>query len=191
MPILRLQFVQGYNMKKLLPYLLLSFFPAVSFGQAKNYRALADTAFNRHEYYAAAYYYKHIIDGTLAESKNSVPFVSNKKSNSKKEITNQYIIYQLAESYRLYKDYTDATIWYARMSGEGALGQYPLTPLWYGICLQANGKFDEALIQLKQFAGNSPDPKYTAFADKEIASCEYALKQLDHPRAVDVSPLVF
>ncbi|UOE48932.1 OmpA family protein [Mucilaginibacter sp. SMC90] len=178
-------------MKKLLPYFLLSFFPAISFGQAKNYKALADTAFNRHEYYTAAFYYKHIADGTTIESKNSVPLAASRKSGSKKETTNQYIIYQLAESYRLYKDYTDATIWYTKMSNEGSAEKYPLTPLWYGICLQANGKYDEALVQLKQFAERNQDPKYTALANKEIASCGYALKQLEHPRAVDVSPLVF
>jgi len=178
-------------MKKLLPYILLSFFPAVSFGQAKNFKALADTAFNRHEYYTAAYYYRHIADGTTIESKNSVPLSPNKKSGSKKETTNQYIIYQLAESYRLYKDYTDATIWYAKMSEIGSAGKYPLTPLWHGICLQANGKYDDALVQLKQFAANNQDPKYTVLVNKEITSCEYALRQLEHPRAVDVSPLVF
>jgi OOP family OmpA-OmpF porin len=179
-------------MKKLLPYLLLSFFPAVSFGQAKNFRALADTAFSRHEYYTAAYYYKHIADGTTIESKNNVPHSSTgKRSTSKKVQTNQYIIYRLAESYRLYKDYTDAIIWYAQISKDGPAAQYPLTPLWYGVCLQANGKYDEALEQLKQFAGNAPDPQYIAFANKEITSCEYALKQLEHPRLVDVSPLVF
>jgi len=179
-------------MKKLLPYFLLSFFPAVSFGQAKNYKVLADTAFNRHEYYTAAYYYKRVIDGTSTESRSSVSHApSVKKSISKRDEANQYIIYQLAESYRLYKDFTDATIWYTRMSNEGSVDKYPLTPLWYGICLQANGKYDEALVQLRQFAGVNQDPKYTKLANKEITSCEYALKQMEHPRAVDVSPLVF
>jgi len=179
-------------MKKLLPYFLLLFFPLVSFGQAKNYRALADTAFNRHEYYTAAYYYKHIADGTTDEPKSSVPRSSAvKKISSKKAETNQYIIYRLAESYRLYKDYTDATIWYAQLAKEAPTAQYPLIPLWYGICLQANGKYNEALVQLKQFADNAPDPQYAALAKKEIISCEYALKQLEHPRAVDVSALVF
>jgi OOP family OmpA-OmpF porin len=40
-------------------------------------------------------------------------------------------------------------------NGWAGIAQYPLTPLWYGVCLQANGKYDEALEQLKQFAGNA------------------------------------
>ncbi|WP_432328838.1 hypothetical protein ACRQ5D_10545 [Mucilaginibacter sp. P25] len=73
-------------MKKLLPYFLLLFFPLVSFGQAKNYRALADTAFNRHEYYTAAYYYKHIADGTTDEPKSSLPRSSAVKKSVQKRL---------------------------------------------------------------------------------------------------------
>ncbi|WP_162996647.1 OmpA family protein [Mucilaginibacter celer] len=164
-------------MKKLLLYFFLFAFPAVSFGQAsKNYKTLADSAFNRQEYYAAAYYYKHIADAATP---------------SKKEAVNLYVTYKLAESYRLYKDYTDAAIWYAKANTPEGVKQYPQIPLWYGVSLQANGKYQEALEQLNLFAGSAADDKYLAIAKKEIASCGYAMKQMENPRAVDVSPLVF
>jgi outer membrane protein OmpA-like peptidoglycan-associated protein len=179
-------------MKKFLLYLISLLFPAIGFAQSPSYRAMADSAFKHQEYYTAAFYYKNIAEGTTAVVKNGLPANSaaNKSGGSKKAAT-PYIIYQLAESYRLYKDYTDAAIWYAKANAGETAKQYPLTPLWYAISLQANGKYQEALNQLNQFVGASADEKYTALAKKEITSCEYALKQLENPRAVDVSALVF
>lgn len=179
-------------MKKFLLYLISLLFPAIGFAQSAGYRALADSAFKRQEYYTAAFYYRHIAEGTTAIVKNGLPANqgAGKSSPSKKGAT-PYIIYHLAESYRLYKDYTDAAIWYSLANSGETVKQYPLTPLWYGISLQANGKYNEALEQLNRFISTGGDEKYLALARKEITSCQYALKQLENPRAVEVSPLVF
>jgi len=64
--------------------------------------------------------------------------------------------------------------------------KYPLARLWYGVCLRANQHFDESINQLQQFiAAYKGDSRYLSVANKEIATCRFAIQQYKFPVQVD------
>ncbi|HVS92320.1 MAG TPA: OmpA family protein [Mucilaginibacter sp.] len=179
-------------MKKIYLAILFCFILPVAFGQsAKTYRLLGDKAFNNKNYYEAAYYYavalgeRHDVSPGL-----EIPFHSNFGKNKKINPADRgYLLYQLAESYRLFEDYTDAEYYYERVRG-GYEADYPLTRLWCAVCMRANRKFDKAINLLMQFRYSyKGDANYLALAQRELANCRFAKEQYALPLQYDISKL--
>ena len=139
-------------------------------------KAQADKAFQNKNYYEAAYYYNKLIAGKDSAQKNIPFYASAPKGQIKAE--HNYVLYQLAESYRLYQDYVKAAGWYNKVLNADTVSDYPLTALWYGVCLRANKNFDEAIKHLQQFKVTyKGESQYIDLANKELANCAFAKEQ--------------
>jgi OOP family OmpA-OmpF porin len=180
-------------MKKLITTLiaLLLLTGAVNAQYKENPRGLGDKAFANKDYYEAAFYYRKAAEGLSLVTTQAIPYQSSAKSNKKgKPEDRAYVAFQLGESYRLYENYVEAEPWYFKVLNENYEAQYPLTRLWYGVCLRANQHFDEAITQLKQFnTAYRGEAKYKAIAAKEIANCYFAKEQYQYPLLIDVTKM--
>lgn len=157
----------------------------------QDYRSLADKSFNNKDYYEAAYYYKRTAEGMHITKGILVPFqAANNSSKKEKPSDPVYISYRLAESYRLYENYIEAEGWYYKVLNAKGSSVYPLATLWYGVCLRANQRFDEAIKQLNEFkSAYKKTDSYTAIADKEIANCNFAKEQYLYPHLIDAAKM--
>lgn len=157
-----------------------------------NPKAYGDRAFNNKDYYEAAFYYKKAADGLSLTTLQAIPYHAGEKSRKKpaKKEDRAYISYQLADSYRLYENYQEAEGWYYKVIEGNYESDFPLVRLWYGVCLRANQRFDEAIKQLEQFnSGYKGESKYKDIAQKEIKNCRFAKEQYKYPLLVDVVKL--
>ncbi|AMR30556.1 hypothetical protein A0256_03515 [Mucilaginibacter sp. PAMC 26640] len=154
----------------------------------ENPRGLGDKAFANKDYYEAAFYYRKAAEGLSLVTNEAIPYNASSKGGKKgKPEDRAYVAFQLAESYRLYENYLEAEPWYFKVLNENYEAQYPLTRLWYGVCLRANQHFDEAIIQLEQFiAAYKVDGRYKTTAIKEIANCRFAKEQYQYPLLMDI-----
>lgn len=175
-------------MKKLSIYVFIFFVPLEVIAQKGNYKTLGDKAFDNNDFYEAANYYLKAATGKSTVSVNNVPFYSSGKYTRGQQQTDKaYVTYRLAESYRLYQDYTNAAMWYLKVINDN---QYPLARLWYATCLHANNNFDESLKQLQQFMiSYKADAKYRTMVQREIDGCNFAVQQLKKPKDVIISPI--
>lgn len=149
-----------------------------AFAQYTDLKTSGDKEFKNKNYYGAAFYYKKAEDINHSQP-DKVPFYSGRKISKERIQTERpYIVYQLAESYRLYQNYTEAEVWYNKLLTENYGQNYPLARLWYGVCLRANKHFDEAIKELQQFnTGYKGDSKFSDLANHEIACCLFAKQQ--------------
>jgi OOP family OmpA-OmpF porin len=184
-------------MKVTLYTILLSLFVSCAFAQYSNedFKSLGDQAYQKKNYYEAAYYYKKAAERmNLTPQDLKVPFqpvaVPKADKEERKPAEVNYVAYQLAESYRGYDNYLEAEGWYYKVINANTEGEYPLARFWYGICLRANQHFDGAKQQLSQFEkGYHGDQKYITMADKEIANCRFAQDQYKYPILMEVAKL--
>jgi len=163
--------------------------PMGAYAQYSTFKSLADKAFKNKNYYEAAYYYKQIAEGKKS-LRAKIPFYSGDKT-TKEQISESrpYIYYQLAESYRLYQNYTEAEKWY-EVVVENWESDYPLTRLWYGVCLRANKNFDSSIKQLQQFTTlYKGDKAFSDLAKREIENCLFARKQYQNQTSVEVNKM--
>jgi len=154
-------------------------------------RVFGDKAFNNKDYYEAAFYYKKAAEGLSLITKQAIPYHSSgKKVRKGKPEDVAYVSYQLADSYRLYENYVEAQPWYFKVLNDNHEAQYPLSRLWYGVCLRATQNFDEAIKQLQQFkAGYKGDAQYITIAEKEILNCRFAKEQYQYSMLIDVAKM--
>lgn len=148
-----------------------------TFAQYNDFKNLGDKAFDNKDYFGAAYNYRKIAGG-VSDLKKSFPFYPGGPTRKKVNTNRSYIFYRLAESYRLYQNYTAAEEWYLKIINEKYEPEYPLTRLWYGVCLRANNHFDESIKQLQRFKityiGND---EFTAISNRELSSSFLARQQ--------------
>lgn len=179
-------------MKKITTLLIL--FLAPFFLKAQNlvtdFKDLADKAFANKDYYAAAVYYQKVVDNQQDEKADSKPYEAHIKVK-KSKFSMVYIYYQLGESYRLYRNFVNASPWYYKVLQDPEAGQYPFAMFWYGVCLRATQQFDESIKQLELFlASNHPDKSNDERARKEIANCNFAKKQYEFPKSITVTKMM-
>jgi outer membrane protein OmpA-like peptidoglycan-associated protein len=146
-------------------------FSLSAFSQSrKEWLEYGDDAFKREDYASAAFFYLHVIDPKTTNAKDytfpydvktwMAPLDSTKKDSGntapvdtavnkdgfKKmtpEIRYQYVTHQVAESYRLARDYANAETWYAK-SVQNHSSQFPNDVYYYGRCLMQNEKYADA-----------------------------------------------
>ncbi|OOQ58622.1 OmpA family protein [Mucilaginibacter pedocola] len=153
-------------------------FKGVFAQQYREIKNLADKDFDEGKYFEAAYQYEKLADSSKAINLAIPTYVGRNQSPKRAREERPFIYYRLAESYRLYQNYRLAENWYARVIGANYDADYPLTRLWYGLCLRANERFDEAITQLRSFmADYKGDAKYKTIAGRELSAALYAKQQ--------------
>lgn len=169
--------------------------PMLSEGQyIVDYKRQGDAFFTQKNYYAAGVYYQKALNllGDTTGKTYFFPYAQNGTFGKKKEknaAAYQYLVYQLGEAFRNYKDYASAAQWYQKAI-QFKYNQFPLARLWYAVCLRADQQYAEALDQLNQFkASYSSSNDTSRFAELEIKSCNYALDQLKYPRLAEINRL--
>ncbi|MES2828617.1 MAG: OmpA family protein [Bacteroidota bacterium] len=154
-------------------------------------KKVADVYFQNNEFYAAAEYYKKALQISSDSSGFIVPYGFEKKlteENPKRE-DYEYCVFQLAESLRGYKNFTDAERWYT-IAKEFKNPKYILSSFWYAETLRANQKFNEAISAFNVFLAKYPvKDNYAQKAKVEISSCQFALYELRYPRMFQLDKL--
>jgi len=156
-----------------------------------NNRKVADVYFQNNEFYAAAEYYKKALQISSDSAGFVVPYGFENKINeeSPKRDDHEYCVFQLAESLRGYKNFTDAEQWYA-LAKDFKNPKYILSSFWYAETLRANQKYAEAIDSFNSFlAEYSTKDSFVSKAKLEIASCQFALYELRYPRLFMLSKL--
>ncbi|OCX50387.1 hypothetical protein BEL04_21625 [Mucilaginibacter sp. PPCGB 2223] len=166
-------------MKRLIFVTLLLIVQAAA-AQNKAYKERADRAFDEKDYVTSAYYYEKALENKTATTQGTVPYFSTRQNVYEDEKMAGYIIYRLAESYRLYHNLLQAEPWY-RYVIDKYVTTYPLSRYWYAVCLRSNKKIDEAIKNLQLFLKDNKDKQYTAIANKELATCLFAQAQIKNP----------
>lgn len=155
-----------------------------------DYVRLADRAFADKEYYAAAQFYEKALGNVRYDTTGRVFPYRYKSSNDTKFMDDfATVIYRLAESHRLYFNYTAAEEWYLKaMAFENA--GYPLSRFWYAYSLRANQKYELALDQYLTFRSNYRlQDEYRTIVTMEIERCAFAISELNFPRMYNVRRL--
>lgn len=149
-----------------------------------NSKRVADVYYQNKEYYAAADYYKKALQISADTAGFVVPygFENKLKKDNPKSEDYEYCVFQLAESLRQYKNYRDAEKWYA-IALNFSSPKYSLADYWYGVTLRANQNYEEAITAFKTFLNKGKgSEEYQGKAKIGIASCEFALYEVSHPR---------
>lgn len=173
---------------------------AVHSGLAQSQETLissADEAFKDQRYQEAAVAYRRALLGPEPGTTNFdfvMPYAAKKGVQGKRsyKITDTdrrtYVQYRLAESYRLYNNYTNAEKQYeAVLNGDSvSANNFPLTRYWYAYCLKANGKYDKAIAEFNEFKAGNISSEYVAMADQQIAKCTMVQNQISSPANYNV-----
>lgn len=159
-----------------------------------DYKRQGDAYFAQQNYYAASVYYQKALN-LLPDTTGKTyffPYAQNGTFGRKKEknaAEYQYLVYQLGEAFRNYKDYESASKWYEKAI-QFKNNNFPLVKLWYAVCLRAGEHYDQALEQLNEFKSTyTADNDTSRFADLEIKSCQFAQDQMKYPRLADINKL--
>ncbi len=161
-------------------YILILFICLVQLATAQNqtFKARAQKAFEENDYVTAAYYYSKSLENGAATLQGKVPYFSGKQGTDSATVSE--VRYQLAKSYRLYQNYTLAEGLYKQVI-EKYESSFPLSRLWYGICLRSNNRLNEAASQLQLFINSNTDNKeykqYMTIASNELKDCLFAIAQ--------------
>lgn len=147
---------------------------------AQDYLKAADSYFSKADYASSAAYYEKFLNrgGKIAQDEFD-PYTAKAKKTAAFKGGKQKAIYQLAESYRLLKDYSKATPLYAQLADSSASIQYPLLQYHYATSLRALGKYAEAENALNAFIGSyTSNDEYAQNARREIANLRFIRQQL-------------
>ncbi|RWY49289.1 OmpA family protein [Mucilaginibacter gilvus] len=165
-------------MRSIILFLFASFIFTGAFAQYREIKKLADRRFDEGKYFEAAFNYEQLTDSSKSANINVPTYVGRSESKKKLLEERPYIYYRLAESYRLYQNYHSAESWYAKIIENNYDVNYPLTRLWYAVCLRANENFDASVAQLHLFkTGFKGDAQFKALAERELATSILAKQQ--------------
>lgn len=172
----------GTLMKKIALFCLISLVWAIKSANAQyvyDYKRTADVYFASGDYYSSAQYYNKALGTFNIKPEQILPYALEKKGKEPARIKDyETVVYRLAESYRLYADFGNAEKTYEQVVGFNNNTMFPLARYWYGVCLRANRKYQEALDQFKQFKQTyTSADEISARTALEIASCEFAIEQ--------------
>src|SRR4051812_38958051 len=112
-------------MKRAILYLLI-LSGCTAYAQTNSdFKKLADKAFQNKEYYEAAFYYEKAAVAFGIAGNKEVPFQRTADRDKNNSNDRAYIIYHLAQSYRLYENYVKALPWYQKILTENYEAEYP------------------------------------------------------------------
>lgn len=179
-------------MKKILFLFLLACANLANAQYLVDYKKVADAYFEQKNYYAASTFYKKALNITTDSAQVYLPYSVESNSSKKEKGIKDYesIIFNLAESSRLYKEYTDAEKYYA-IASKFSDKRYKNALFYYGESLMSNKKYDEAISTLNQFIKNNQNDVLVNDARKEIESCKFALNEIKYPRMVQLKKMPY
>jgi OOP family OmpA-OmpF porin len=145
-----------------------------------DYKRTGDIYYEAKDYYSAAQYYTKVLGTFKIKPEQILPYAVDMKKGKENGKIKDYesVVYRLGESYRQYNDFGNAEKYYEQAVSFNNNALFPLARFWYGVCLRANGKYTEAIDQLKMFK-----QQYTKADDisnratLEISCCEFAISE--------------
>ncbi len=198
-------------MKKTFSVLLFCL-PLLFLGQSKKiWLELADEAYLKKDYANAAHFYSKVLDDTTILRTYVIPYeaqlvnlkmkslfkVPEPKGSRRKDSLNtikedpsqnatkmDFIMYRLANSYRMNYDYNHAVEQYKKVVDRKV---YPDAPFYYGLSLMALKRYQEALTVFDEYsnAGQGSD-SLMKVATKHASSCYFALDTLSGRKNIRV-----
>ncbi|MBA3663728.1 MAG: OmpA family protein [Bacteroidetes bacterium] len=191
--------------------LLFVFICAASFSQSKKvWIEIADNAYAKKDYATASVYYAKVLDDTTVLKNYVLPYeaqIVNLKMKSlfkvpelamskRKDSTNtvkenvtagskyDFIMYRLAQSYRLNYDYKHAVEQFKKCVERKI---YPDAPYYYGLSLMALKRYQEALKVFDDYTNaKSGSDSLLKVAVKKQSSCYFAMDTLAGKKLVKV-----
>lgn len=145
---------------KFIKLIILFAFFQISYTAAaqKDFTREAETAYKSQAYYAAIDLYKKAY------------------SKEKDRETKIDIIFKIADCYRFILDHAQAEVWYDKALK--AQHPDPKAQLYYAQVIQAQGRFDEAIVEYNKYNAKNPgDPE----GIEGVKSCQQAQKWQDNP----------
>ena len=124
----------------------------------KNFALEADNAFKSKQYFNAIELYKKAY------------------TKAKKKEDKAYIIFQIAECYRLTGDSKQAEAWYVKAIKANYTD--PKAKLYLADAKKAQEKYNEALVEYQNYQTDAPDDQR---GENGVKSCELATKWKDNP----------
>jgi outer membrane protein OmpA-like peptidoglycan-associated protein/tetratricopeptide (TPR) repeat protein len=174
------------------------------FGQSKKvWLKYADAAYARKDYPTAIDYYTKVLDDTTVLSELILPYEvqlvnikskdfkqdSVKKTVPKaaKEVTKaDYVTHQLAHSYQLNFDYTNAVINYKKVIDNGS---YPGDAYYYAISLMNVRNYKDAMQKLEALLSTVTNDTLKKAIQKNISSCYFALDTNSYKQMIIVKKM--
>lgn len=192
-------------------FFLFSLFPLVFQGQSKRiWIESADNAYAKHDYATAAYYYAKVLDDTTILRTYVLPYeaqlvnlkmkslfkvpelkITRRKDSittAKEEVTNSskydFVLYRLAQCYRLNYDYTHAVPAYKVCVDRKV---YPDARYYYALSLMHLKQYQQALLAFEDYVNSRPqNDSLMKLAQKKESSCYFALDSINAKRPVKV-----
>lgn len=151
----------------------------------KNFEQEANRMFEKQRYYEASLLYERLITGDVRSGDKLSPYRPGRGPKVKpSDEEYERIVYQLAQSLRLYKNYSGAISWYEKVLENP---DYPQARFYYAICLRAAAKYDQALSAFRAFKeGYGKQDEFSEMTNREIKNCEFAIGQLDREQVDEV-----
>ena len=174
---------------------------------------LGDAAFKNEDYQKAILFYFRVISKevttdisrpyemtpyirTTPKKEETVPAAKNQKTKPAPKLNQpaqmlQYVTHQLAESYRLNHDYTNAEIWYKKsVSGKPPL-PYPYDRYWYGDALIKNKNYKAALPEFESIIklGERKNPALFNQAKAKLLGSKLINDSTYYKKEITLSPL--
>lgn len=143
-----------------------------------DYRKAADTYFSKGDYSSAVVYYEKFLTGNGKTAQGGYdPYTVKTGKQAAPAGNQQQAVYQLAESWRLLKNYEKAAPLYRKVTENNAT--YPLALYHYATSLRALAKYEEAEKALRDFL-NAYEAKdtYRDAALRELRNLVYIQEQL-------------
>jgi tetratricopeptide (TPR) repeat protein len=108
---------------------------------------------------------------------------------NEKQPGNSYVLSQIADCEYKLRDYKEAEKWYKDLVDAND-PLYPMAKYYYGLCLKANGKYNEAKPVFtsfeKEFKGVNSQV-YKKFAKNEAKGCDLAMQKMASPDTVKIT----
>ncbi|RZK47441.1 MAG: hypothetical protein EOO94_00650, partial [Pedobacter sp.] len=151
----------------------------------------AQEYFHDRKYFEAAQLFEQYLSDEKSVKGVSDPFLVRKRGKDttvEVRTPRHDATYNLAESYRLTHDFTQAEKWYGEASA--LPGHNPLSEYWYGVTLRTNKKYDSAEKVLTTFINNYPkDDEWKDNAYFELENLQFIRDQAaNNPVHVTVKP---
>ena len=177
---------------------------SIIFGQSKKlWLKFGDDAFNKKDYPTAINYYTKTLDDTTILAEMVLPYevqIVNLKSKEfkqdtvKKTVVNpskkiskaDYINHQLAESYRLNKDYDNASVYYKKVIENNS---YPNDAFYYAQSLMHHKNYKEAMDRLEKLVNVTTNDSMKKVLQKNISSCYFALDTNSYKQMIIVKKM--
>jgi OmpA-OmpF porin, OOP family len=185
--------------------------PSLFFAQSKRiWIEAADNAYAKRDFATAAFYYSKVLDDTTILKTYVLPYeaqlvnlkmkslfkvpelsVTRKKDSittAKEEIVNSskydFVLYRLAQCYRLNFDYAHAVPAYKKCVERKV---YPDALYYYALSLMHLKQYQQSLLAFEEYVNSKPqNDSLMKLAQKKEASCYFALDSLNSKRPVRV-----